>query len=74
MRKLIGTFAIVVILFLGFFGCEKHNVKPFITNWLMSDGGKQVTEKVENKIKEKVNEEIDSIKVSSKKRVMNVLN
>lgn len=74
MRKIIGTIAIVMVLLLGFFGCERHNVKPFIINWFKSDSVKQVTEKIENKVKEKMNEEIDSIKVSSKNRVMNVLN
>lgn len=66
MRKMIGTIAIIVILFLGLFGCESHNIKPFIANWFKSNSDKQVTEKV--------NEEIDSIKVSSKNKILNVLN
>lgn len=69
MRKLIGTIAIIMILFLGLFGCERHNVKPFITNWLRSDDGKQVTEKVENKIKE----EGDSIKERSKDKLVKMI-
>ena len=32
MRKLIGTIAIIITLYFGFFGCEKYNVKPFIVN------------------------------------------
>ena len=51
MRKLIGTIAIIITLYLGFFGCEKYNVKPFIVNWFKSDNPSQVKEKA-NKIKD----------------------
>ena len=53
MRKLIGTIAIIITLYLGFFGCEKYNVKPFIINWFKSDRPAQVKEKA-NKIKDKI--------------------
>ena len=68
MRKLIGTIAIIITLYLGVFGCEKYNVKPFIVNWFKSDNPSQVKEKA-NKIKDiivekdtnEVKEQTDSI-------------
>lgn len=33
MRKLIGTIAILIFLYLGFVGSEEHNISPFIKNW-----------------------------------------
>ena len=51
MKKLIGTIAIIITLYFGFFGCEKYNVKPFIVNWFKSDNPSQVKEKA-NKIKD----------------------
>lgn len=68
MRKLIGTITIIVVLFLGLFGCEKYNVKPFIVNWFKSEQSTEVKEKA-NKIKdiildkgkETVKEQTDSI-------------
>lgn len=68
MRKLIGTIAIIITLYLGFFGCEKYNVKPFIVNWFKSDSPAQLKEKA-NKIKDiivekdtnEVKEQTDSI-------------
>ena len=68
MRKLIGTIAIIITLYLGFFGCEKYNVKPFIVNWFKSDSPAQLKEKAK-KIKDiivekdtnEVKEQTDSI-------------
>ena len=68
MKKLIGTIAIIITLYLGFFGCEKYNVKPFIVNWFKSDSPAQLKEKA-NKIKDiivekdtnEVKEQTDSI-------------
>ena len=68
MKKLIGTIAIIITLYLGFFGCDKYNVKPFIVNWFKSDSPAQVKEKA-NKIKDiivekdtnEVKEQTDSI-------------
>lgn len=66
MRKFIGTIAIIIVLYLGFFGCEKYNVKPFIVNWFKSDSPAQVKEKA-NKIKDivverdNVKEQTDSV-------------
>ena len=48
MRKLIGTIAIIITLYLGFFGSEKYNIKPFIVDWLRSDNAAQVKEKANN--------------------------
>ena len=68
MRILIGTIAIIITLYLGFFGCDKFNVKPFIVNWFKSDSPAKVKEKA-NKIKDiivekdknEVKEQTDSI-------------
>ena len=68
MKKLIGTIAIIITLYLGFFGCDKYNVKPFIVNWFKSDSRAQLKEKA-NKIKDiivekdtnEVKEQTDSI-------------
>lgn len=68
MKKLIGTIAIIITLYLGFFGCDKYNVKPFIVNWFKSDSPAQLKEKA-NKIKDiivekdtnEVKEQADSI-------------
>ena len=68
MRKLIGTIAIIITLYLGFFGSEKYNIKPFIVEWLRSDNAAQVKEKANNitdifneKGKDVVEEQTDSI-------------
>ena len=72
MRKLIGTIAIIITLYLGFFGCEKCNVEPFIVNWFKSDKPAQIKEKA-NKIKDiivekdkdEIKEQTDSIIIAS---------
>ena len=69
MRKFIGTIAIIFVLYLGFFGSKRFNVEPFITNWLQSDSGKQVKDKVERKVKE----ETDSIKEHSKDKLVELI-
>ena len=68
MRKLIGTIAIIITLYLGFFGSEKYNIKPFIVEWLRSDNAAKVKEKANNitdilneKGKDVVEEQTDSI-------------
>ena len=68
MRKLIGTIAIIITLYLGFFGSEKYNIKPFIADLLRSDNAAQVKEKANNitdiineKGKDVVEEQTDSI-------------
>lgn len=69
MRKFIDTIAIIIVLYLGFFGCEKYNVKPFIVNWFKSDNPSQVKEKA-NKIKDivverdNVKEQTDSVLIN----------
>ena len=72
MRKLIGTIAIIITLYLGFFGSEKYNIKPFIVEWLRSDNAAQVKEKANNitdifneKGKDVVEEQTDSIIIAS---------
>ena len=55
MRKMIGTIVILLFLYVGFFGCERYHIKPFIAEWLQSDKpeklGKDI-EKVSGKVKE----------------------
>lgn len=55
MRKLIGTIVILLFLYVGFFGCERYHIKPFIAEWLQSDKpeklGKNI-ERVSGKVKE----------------------
>ena len=34
MRKLIGTIVILLFLYVGFFGCERYHIKPFIAEWV----------------------------------------
>lgn len=73
MRKLIGTCTIILVIYLGIFGSKRFNIEPFIVNWFNSDSGKQVTEKVENKVKEEVDKGIDTIKENSKNKLNEVL-
>lgn len=68
MRKLIGTATILLVIYLGFFGSEKYNVKPFILDWFRSEKSEPFKEKVSeisesayNKGKEVVKEQTDSI-------------
>ena len=67
MRKLIGTIAIIIVLYFGFFCSEKYNVKPFIQNCLNSEQSsevkknvKKVGSKVLNKAKENSKELTDT--------------
>lgn len=62
MRKLIGTLAIIAFFFLGFVGCEEHNVKPFILEWLKEED----TQKEIKKIKKAATEVADDIEDSAK--------
>lgn len=68
MRKLIGTVTILFVIYLGFFGCEKYNVKPFILDWFRSEKSEpfkekvgEISEKVYEKGKEVVKEQTDSV-------------
>ena len=61
MRRLIGTLAIIAFFYLGFVGCEKHKIDPFILEWLKSDD----TQKEIKKIKKVTNEVVEDIEESS---------
>lgn len=68
MRKLIGGIAIIIFLYLGFFGSEKHNVEPFIANWWNSEKSEGVKDElreagnnVSNKLRNKTKEVTDSV-------------
>ena len=55
MRKLIGTIVILLFLYVGFFGSERYNIKPFIAEWLQSDRPEKLgknMEKVSGNVKE----------------------
>lgn len=55
MRKMIGTIVILLFLYVGFFGCERYHIKPFIAEWLQSDKPEKLgkgIEKVSGKVKE----------------------
>lgn len=45
VKSMIGTLAIIIILYLGFFGSKKYNVEPFIKKWLSSDNSKEIVDK-----------------------------
>lgn len=36
IRKILGTIALIIILFVGFFGSEKYDIKPFIKDIIIS--------------------------------------
>lgn len=36
IRKILGTIALIIILFVGFFGSEKYGIKPFIKDIIIS--------------------------------------
>lgn len=45
VKSMIGTLAIIIVLYLGFFGSKKYNVEPFIKKWLSSDNSKEIVDK-----------------------------
>lgn len=45
VKSMVGTLAIIIILYLGFFGSKKYNVEPFIKKWLSSDNSKEIVGK-----------------------------
>lgn len=62
MRKLIGTIVILLVLYAGFFGINRFNIKPFIMNWIKSDEGKEAIENVVTATTELTEDAVDSIK------------
>ena len=62
MRKLIGTIVILLVLYAGFFGINRFNIKPFIMNWIKSDDGKETIENVVTTTTELAGDAVDSIK------------
>lgn len=47
MRKLIGTIVLLIVLYAGFFGIERYEIKPFILNWFKGGGVEKTIEKTE---------------------------
>ena len=62
MRKLIGTIVILLVLYAGFFGIGRFNIKPFIMNWIKSNDGKETIENVVATTTELAGDAVDSIK------------
>lgn len=52
MRKLIGTIVLLVVLYAGFFGIERYEIKPFILNWFKDGGVEKTIDKVEDVAKD----------------------
>lgn len=73
MRKLIGTIVILLFLYVGFFGCERYNIKPFITEWLSSDKPKELGKDIE-KVSGKVKDVADSVIDKGDKVINSVVN
>lgn len=73
MRKLIGTIVILLFLYVGFFGCERYNIKPFITEWLASDKPKELGKDIET-ISGKVKNVADSVIDKGDKVINSVVN
>jgi hypothetical protein len=45
VKSMLGTLALIIILYLGLFGSKKYNVEPFIKKWLSSDNSKEIVSK-----------------------------
>lgn len=45
VKSMLGTLALIIILYLGLFGSKKYNVEPFIKKWLSSDNSKEIVNK-----------------------------
>lgn len=61
MRKLIGTIAILLVLYAGLFGIEQFNIEPFIMNWIKSDDSKEIVEDVVSATYGLVEDVVDSV-------------
>lgn len=49
VKSMIGTLAIIIVLYLGFFGSEKYNVKPFLLKLFSSESSKEIVKKTVQK-------------------------
>lgn len=49
VKSMIGTLAIIIVLYLGFFGSEKYNVKPFLLKVFSSESSKEIVKKTVQK-------------------------
>lgn len=61
VRKVIYVALFLVVLYLGVFGSEQYNVKPFISNWVTGYVDNKSTEIKEN-ISDKIASETESLK------------
>lgn len=71
MRKLIGTIVILVFLYVGFFGCERFNISPFIMEWIKSDKPEELCDNIE-KTSKKVKKFTDSVSEKSEGVINNI--
>lgn len=73
MRKLIGTIVILLFFYVGFFGCERYHIKPFIAEWLQSDKPEKLGKNIE-KVSGKVKEITDTVVEKSDKVINSAVN
>lgn len=73
MRKLIGTIVILLFLYVGFFGCERYDIKPFISEWLRSDKPEKLGENIE-KVSGNVKEITDAVVEKGDKVINSAVN
>ena len=73
MRKLIGTIVIVIFLWVGFFGCERYDIKPFIIEWFKSDGPNDLGRNME-KASKKIKKTTDSVLDKSDEVINDIVN
>lgn len=73
MRKFIGTIVIIVFLWVGFFGCERYNIKPFIIEWFKGDGPNDLGNDME-KASKKLKETTDSVLDKSDEVIKDIVN
>lgn len=50
VKNLFGTLAILVFLYIGFFGSKMFCIKPFILEWLSKTEAKELVKKTIDKI------------------------
>ena len=73
MRKMIGTIVILLFLYVGFFGCERYHINPFIAEWLQGDKPEKLGKDIE-KVSDKVKEITDTVVEKGDKVINSAVN
>ena len=73
MRKMIGTIVILLFLYVGFFGCERYHINPFIAEWLQGDKPERLGKNIK-KVSGKVKEITDTLVEKSDKVINSAVN